>query len=151
MLTFENQVTISRPLPEVFEFVVDSRNNPKWNYFVLQVERCNDVIGVGAEYLQTRKSDQQKFRVVEFIINEYCAIQTLPGERPAVKRALRFSGDQSITTVQDRVELHVPLPEFLSPVLTARTKSAVMKNLRCLAELLEKGFVILEDGRTVRL
>ena len=151
MLAFENQVTIGRPLSEVFEFVSDACNNPKWNYFVLRVERCNDVIGVGAEYLQTRQSDQQRFRIVEFVADSYCVIQTLPGERPAVRRELRFSGDQSATTINDRIELQVPVPRFLSRLLTGRSKAAVMENLNCLAELLETDRVTLQDGRIVQL
>lgn len=149
MLVFENKVTIEKPLDDVFSFVSDQRNNPKWNYFVLRVEHSNDLLGVGAEYLQVRKSDQQKVHIVDFEENRRLVIQTLPGERPSVKRELRFSGDGVNTTIHDRVELLVPLPMFLSRILTAKPRQAVRHNLECLKTLLECGHVVLKDGRTV--
>lgn len=149
MLTFENTVTIEKPLADVFSFVSDQRNNPKWNYFVLRVEHTNDRTGVGAEYLQIRKNDQQKLRVVSFDDNRRLVIQTLPGERPSVKRELRFSGDGAVTTIHDRVELMVPLPSFLSRILTSKPRQAVLHNLEFLKALLELGRVVLKDGRVV--
>ena len=37
MLEFENTVYIDRPVDEVFAFLSDFENIPKWNYYVLEV------------------------------------------------------------------------------------------------------------------
>lgn len=150
MLAFENTVTIRKPLSEVFRFVSDQRNNPKWNYYVSSVERTNDLLGSGAEYLQVRQGDMQRFRVVELVQDQRCVIETLPGERPAVRRCICFAGGDEQTTIRDRVELRLPLPGFLSSLLTARPKRAVRHNLQCLKSLLEHGEVVLLDGRIAR-
>lgn len=34
MLEFENAIHIERPVEEVFEFLADFENLPKWNYVV---------------------------------------------------------------------------------------------------------------------
>ncbi len=149
MLAFENTVTIARSKAEVFNFVTDQRNNPKWNYFILKVEKTNSIEGAGAEFLQVRKRDQQRMRIAELVRDQYCVVESLPGERPSVRRCLTFAGDEAETTIHDRVELRLPLPAFLSSMLTARPQKAVLHNLNCLKALMETGEVVLMDGRRV--
>ena len=36
-MKFQNVIEIKAPVTEVFEFVADMRNTPKWNYFVMRV------------------------------------------------------------------------------------------------------------------
>jgi hypothetical protein len=129
----------------------DQCNNPKWNYFVSRVERTNSLTGVGAEYLQIRKQDQQRYKVLQQVENQLCVIKTLPGERPAVTRIIRFDGNDEFTTIRDKVEIAFPLPAFLSGLFAARPRKAVLNNLMCLKTLLESGQVVLADGRMIRL
>jgi uncharacterized membrane protein len=37
VLEFENTILIDRPTDEVFAFLSDFENIPKWNYYVLEV------------------------------------------------------------------------------------------------------------------
>jgi uncharacterized membrane protein len=47
MLEFENTVYTDRPIGEVFAFLSDFENIPKWNYYVLEVrQRSESPIGV---------------------------------------------------------------------------------------------------------
>ena len=57
-MKFQNVIEIKAPVTEVFEFVADMRNTPKWNYFVTRViqENGNDP-ALGARYHQTRQTD----------------------------------------------------------------------------------------------
>ena len=37
MLEFNNKVEVKRPITEVFQFLSNFENMPKWNYFVVNV------------------------------------------------------------------------------------------------------------------
>ena len=41
MLEFENTIRIDRPVGEVFAFLSDFENIPKWNYYVLEVQHAS--------------------------------------------------------------------------------------------------------------
>jgi hypothetical protein len=63
MLEFENTIRIDRPVDEVFAFLSDFENIPKWNYYVLEVRQLSDnPVGVGTTYHQVRKTDEQDLR-----------------------------------------------------------------------------------------
>ena len=149
MLSFTNSITIDKPLSEVFSFVSDQRNNPKWNYYVLKVEKTNEEVWLGAEYLQTRKRDKQKFGVIVFKKNERIVIQTLPGQRLVIRRDLVFKGDEKRTTICDQIDIKVPVPQFLSSLILSGPRRGVKQNLKKLKDLLETGYVVLQDGREV--
>ncbi len=42
MLEFENTIRIDRPIAEVFAFLSDLENIPKWNYYVLEVTKLSN-------------------------------------------------------------------------------------------------------------
>src|SRR5437879_1148319 len=48
----ENTVTVDRPAGEVFAFLADGRNNPRWRSGVLEIERSSPGDGEGATYRQ---------------------------------------------------------------------------------------------------
>ena len=55
MQTFENTVTIQRPAGEVFVFLADFENIPKWNYAIEETHKASaGPVGVGTRYRQTR-------------------------------------------------------------------------------------------------
>ena len=86
MLEFENTIRIDRPVEEVFAFLSDFENIPKWNYYVLEVRQLSEgSIGVGTTYHQVRKSDQQDLRVIEFEPGHTVAVKTLPQSSPDLK------------------------------------------------------------------
>lgn len=59
MLEFENTIRIDRPVDEVFAFLPDFENIPKWNYYVLEVRQLSESpIGIGTTYHQVRKTDE---------------------------------------------------------------------------------------------
>lgn len=50
-MIIENQATIARPAEEVFAFVADPRNDPKWHTDVLEAHRTDDgPVGAGTTY-----------------------------------------------------------------------------------------------------
>ena len=51
MIDFENTIVIQRPVEEVFAFVANFENVPKWNYYVMSVrQRSEGAIGEGTIY-----------------------------------------------------------------------------------------------------
>ncbi|WP_424963698.1 SRPBCC family protein [Ekhidna sp.] len=149
MLSITNSITIDKPLQEVFAFVSDPCNNPKWNYYVQKVEKINESEGIGAEYLQTRKRDKQKFGILVFKANERVVIQSLPHERLYVRRDMRFEGNANQTTIMDQIDFKIPLPQFLSGLVLRAPKNGVKQNLEKLKQLLETGSAVLQDGMKV--
>ena len=41
MASFTNVVEISRPAPEVFAFLADLENRPKWNYAITKTRKTS--------------------------------------------------------------------------------------------------------------
>ena len=55
MQTFENTVMIQRPAEEVFAFLADFENIPRWNYAIEETKKASaGPVGVGTRYRQTR-------------------------------------------------------------------------------------------------
>jgi Polyketide cyclase / dehydrase and lipid transport len=53
--TFENTVMIRRPIEEVFGFLTDFENLPKWNYAIVETHKVSQgPVGVGTIYQQVR-------------------------------------------------------------------------------------------------
>ena len=152
MLEFENTIAIERPIDEVFAFLSDFENIPKWNYYVLEVRQLSESpIGIGTTYHQVRKSDQQDFRIIEFEANNTVAVKTLPQSSPSFERRFTLYEEGETTRIRDQWKLDTGKPALLERLARGRVKSAVSENLSKLKELLQEGRVVLQDGREVTL
>jgi len=150
MLEFENTIRIERPVDEIFAFLSDFENIPKWNYYVLEVRQLSErPIGVGTTYHQVRKADQQDFRIIEFEPDHTVTVKTLPQSSPSFERRFTLYEEGDTTRVRDEWKLDTGRPAVLERLARGRVKSAVAENLAKLKELLEEGRVILQDGRQV--
>jgi uncharacterized membrane protein len=152
MLEFENTIRIDRPVEEVFAFLSDFENIPKWNYYVLEVRQLSEgLIGVGTTYHQVRKSDQQDLRIIEFEPGHTVAVKTLPQSSPDLEMRFTLYEEGITTRVRDEWKLNTGRPAIFERLAGGRIKSAVAENLAKLKELLEEGQVVLQDGRQVTL
>jgi len=152
VLEFENTIPIERPIDEVFAFLSDFENIPKWNYYVLQVRQLSESpIGIGTTYHQVRKSDQQDFRIIEFEANNTVAVKTLPQSSPSFERRFTLYEEGETTHIRDQWKLDTGRPALLEWLARGRVKSAVSENLSKLKELLQERRVVLQDGRQVTL
>ena len=152
MLEFENTIRIDRPIVEVFAFLTDFENIPKWNYYVLEVRRLSESpTAIGTTYHQVRKTDQQDFRLTEFEANRTIAVKTLPQSSPGFERRFTLSEEGDTTRIRDQWKLDTGRAAILERLAGGRVKSAVAENLAKLKELLEEGGVVLQDGREVTL
>jgi uncharacterized membrane protein len=152
VLEFENTIAIERPIDEVFAFLSDFENIPKWNYYVLEVRQLSESpIGIGTTYHQLRKSDQQDFRIIEFEPNTTVAVKTSPQSSPSFERRFTLYEEGDTTRIRDQWKLDTGRPALLERLARGRVKSAVSENLSKLKELLQEGRVVLQDGREVTL
>jgi uncharacterized membrane protein len=152
VLEFENTIHIDRPVDEVFAFLSDFENIPKWNYYVLEVRQLSkNPIGVGTTYHQIRKTDEQDFRIIEFEPNHTVAVKTLPQASPSFERKFTLYAEGDTTRLRDEWKLDTGRPAVLERLARRRVKSAVAENLAKLEELLEEDRVVLQDGRQVVL
>jgi len=152
VLEFENTIAIERPIDEVFAFLSDFENIPKWNYYVREVRQLSESpIGIGTTYHQLRKSDQQDFRIIEFEPNTTVAVKTSPQSSPSFERRFTLYEEGDTTRIRDQWKLDTGRPVLLERLARGRVKSAVSENLSKLKELLREGRVVLQDGREVTL
>jgi uncharacterized membrane protein len=149
VLEFENTIRIDRPVDEVFAFLSDFENIPKWNYYVLEVRQLSESpIGVGTTYHQVRKTDEQDFRIIEFEPDHMVAVKTLPQSSPGLEMRFTLYKEENTTRIRDEWKLDTGKPAILERLAGGRVKSAVAENLAKLKELLG-GRVVLQDGRLV--
>ena len=70
MASFENTVTIRRPIAAVFAFLADFENIPAWNYAIVETRKVSPgPVGVGTTYRQIRsvpRRSQEGFEVTVF-------------------------------------------------------------------------------------
>jgi carbon monoxide dehydrogenase subunit G len=152
MIKFTTHVDIHRPPDEVFAFVLDFENAPKWNYFVTNVKKqSSGPIGIGTVFHQTRKTDQQDYQITDLKPGRSVDVTTTPGSSPPFTRRFELEPTPFGTRLRDHWQLqtgHHPLLERLG---TRQIRAAVTENLGKLKELLETGTTQLQDDRTTTL
>jgi uncharacterized membrane protein len=72
----EHTVTVERPIEEVFAFLADAENDPRWRSAVLDIERVEGE-GVGARYRQGVKGPMGRRVPADFEITELSAPRTI--------------------------------------------------------------------------
>ena len=152
MVVFENSISINRPIAEVFAFLSNFENVPKWNYYVVKVKKTSDgPEDIETTYHQVRQTDEQNFYITEFQPNHKIAVKTLPGSSPEFERRFTLNAKGKTTQIMDEWKLDTGKPLLIEKLAVGKVKSAVVENLGKLKELLETGSVTLQDGRKVKL
>lgn len=152
VIEFENTIEIEQPIDIVFPFVSNFENVPKWNYYVLEVKKtAAEPIATGMIFHQTRKTDQQSFKIIEYEPGKTVSIQTLPGSQPSFEMHFSFEPIEEGTRVIDKWKLETGKPVFVEKLAKTRVKKAVKENLEILKKLLENGKAQLQDGRIIQL
>lgn len=153
MISFEHSISIEQPLRGVFAFLSDFENIPKWNYYVLSVNKISDgAVGVGTTYRQVRRNDKQVFQITGFVLDTMVAVKTLPKSPLQFERRFTLQARGSTTQIVDTWDaLDTGKPRFIERLAAGKIRAAVAENLGKLKTLMETGRVTLQDGRTVRL
>ena len=147
MVRFENSINIKRSIDEVFQFVAEFENVPKWNYFVKNVVKTSDgPVGQGTVFHQIRETDTQDYHITEFNHNEKIVVETIRNSKPKFRREMTFRDDKTSTVIFDNWILDIGMFGIFDRLVAARIKSAVSENLDRLKELQENGTVTLQNG-----
>jgi hypothetical protein len=142
MITFETSTRISRPIEDVFAFVSEPRNFPRWNSAVQAVRKTSaGDSGVAASYLMERALPTGRaVNELEVMTREWpreFAIRTTAGPTP-FRYHYGFSADNEETVVHLNAEVDLTGPAALLPQLARRTvKNGVDDNFATLKQILE--------------
>jgi uncharacterized protein YndB with AHSA1/START domain len=142
MTTFDNTVTIHRPVDDVFAFLADFENIPQWNYAIEETRKTSaGPVGVGTTYLQTRSIPRRQaegFEVTVFEPDRRLAIHGQIGPFQAtISYRLEPAGDA--TTIVNTVQLKASAAtRLVAPLAAPAIKGAVAQNLGELKLILER-------------
>jgi uncharacterized protein YndB with AHSA1/START domain len=142
VIEFETSVSIARPIEEVFAFVSDPLQFPRWNSAVLSTRRTSGASNeVGATYSMERELPTGRVRNELQIIarkppTEF-GIRTTSGPTPFVYR-YGFRVERGATIVHLDASVELGGPARLVPPLAARAvKRGVDANFAALRRTLE--------------
>jgi carbon monoxide dehydrogenase subunit G len=143
MASFENTVIIRRPVEDVFAFLADFENVPKWNYAIVETQKVSPgPVGVGTTYRQTRsvpRTSEERLEVTVFEPARRLEVQGQIGPfRAKIGYLLEPTGGG--TRLTNAVDLGSSgLLTLVAPLATSRVKHAVAANLDTLKQFLEEG------------
>jgi uncharacterized protein YndB with AHSA1/START domain len=140
-MEFSNTITIDRPRPDVFEFVADLENIPKWNYAIVETKQTSPgPVGIGTTYRQVRSvpaTSEETLRVTEFEPQRRLAIY---GGLGPLEGTLVYEFEEvgDATRLTNRADLKARgAMRLAAPIAAGRVRGAVAANLSTLKRLLE--------------
>jgi uncharacterized protein YndB with AHSA1/START domain len=143
MITFESEVQIERPLEEVFAYVSEPLNFPRWNSAVENVRQTSAHEGsAGSSYVMERELPNgravNRLDVVASEAPHAFAIRASAGPTPFLYR-YRLASQYGETIVKLEAEVELPGAASFIPRLARRAiKSGVDDNLATLKRILER-------------
>jgi uncharacterized protein YndB with AHSA1/START domain len=131
--TFENTVTIRRPIEDVFAFLADFENIPRWNYAIVETHKVSQgPVGVGTSYQQVRSvpsRSEERFEVIAYNPPRQLEIRGQLGPFPS-RLSYVLDAIPEGTRVTNAVELELRGPSrLLGRVAVPRVRDAVAANL----------------------
>ena len=140
-MEFANTITIDRPVQDVFEFLANFENVPKWNYAIVETRKTSEgPVGVGTTYRQIRSipsRSEERFEVTEFEAGRRLVIHGGLGPfEGTLTYELDPAGEE--TRLVNRASLQASgLGRLVAPIALGRVREAVAVNLGKLKELME--------------
>ena len=134
----EGSITIERPVSEVFDFLSDGMNNPKWRSSVLDIQ---PVAGKSATFKQGLKGRGGRridgdYEITESKRNELITFQVIAGPaRPTGTYKLEAVGDSTRLTFILHFETK-GVAKLMDPMINAsmRSEIAMLANLKTYLE-----------------
>lgn len=142
MIRFEISVWIERPVDEVFAYVSEPENFPRWNSAVRTVRKTSSGDDpVGSTYAMTRQlpsgQAENELEVTAYERPRQFTIRTLSGPTPFVYRyALARSDGGTLLELDAEVELPAPAA-LVGPLARRAVKRGVDENFATLKRILE--------------
>ena len=142
MITFETDVRINRPIGDVFSYVSDPLNFPRWNSAVQAVRKTSaGEDGTGSTYVMERELPTGRaINELEVVASKRPTdfeIRATAGPTPFLYR-YRFAADNDETVMQLNAEIELPGAAALLPQLARHAvKKGVDDNFATLKQILE--------------
>jgi uncharacterized protein YndB with AHSA1/START domain len=142
MIAFETDVRIDRRIEEVFAYVSDPLNFPRWNSAVRTVRKTSTgQTNVASTYMMERELPSGRaVNELEVVASEpprAFAIRTTAGPTPFLYR-YAFSAEDGGTVVKLEAQVELPGAAALVPQLARRlVKKGVNDNLATLKQILD--------------
>jgi Polyketide cyclase / dehydrase and lipid transport len=136
-------VEINRSVHDVFAFLADLENVPRWNYAISKTRKISPgEVGVGTTYEQTRSiptPSREYLRITSFEPDRQLTVEGTLARYPA---RLEYTVDEhdGATRLTNRVDLElIGAAKLIGGVAAGRIRSAVAANLEVLKTLLDSG------------
>jgi len=142
MQSFENTVTIEKPVEDVFAFLANFENVPAWNHAIEATGKISPgPVGVGTAYRQIRsipRRSEEDFEVTVFEPMSRLVIQSQIG-RFRTRACYSLTPVGSATRLTNEVDLEPSsgVLRLVAPLAIPRVKAGVAENLNKLKEILE--------------
>jgi uncharacterized membrane protein len=143
MVTNEKIIMINRPIDEVFAYIGDLENGPKWQKALLEAWRIDGgPLGTGSKFSSVRKFMGRKLAsIVQFTtyeLNKKIAFTSISGSSP-FKQSFLFEPTAEGTKLTTRLELQTGgLMGLAEPLIASGLKREVDKSFGVLKEMLER-------------
>jgi hypothetical protein len=142
MSSFRNDVLIERPVDDVFAYLSDFENVPRWNYGVSRTTKLTPgPLRVGTEFEQLRSIPRPSSERFTLVAIERPSLLEIDGQLGPFAARLRYelkAVGPSRTVLVNAVSLSPPVAlSVLSPLLARQVGSAVATNLQVLRSALE--------------
>ncbi len=142
MINIEVRISVSRPPDEVFAFISNFENNPKWQSGMLEAQfTSKGPLGVGSTYVQVAKflgrRIESTFEVVEYVPNRLVKAASTSGPFPITFTRIVDSGmDGAVVSaiVEGDATGFFKLAEPLLARMVRRTVNADYRTLKALLE-----------------
>ena len=140
-MRFTNTITINRPRDEVFAYLADLENLPRWNYAIQETRKVSSgPVAVGSRFHQVRTVPAFREESLEVValdpdrtLGVRGTLNTLPARLGYV---LESEGESTVLTNTVDLEVRGPLA-LVSPIATRQIKAAVASNRGVLKQILE--------------
>jgi uncharacterized membrane protein len=130
MLSAQHSVGIRRPLYEVFAFVADKENDPRWRPSVVEISRLSGDGSAGTVYHQQLKGPGGRPAPADFEITEYesgkrLSFRAIAGPiRP--EGSYDFVEEGGVTRVTFTLEVELPgTKKLMTPIVSSAMKNEV--------------------------
>jgi carbon monoxide dehydrogenase subunit G len=140
-MEFTNSITIERAPHDVFEFVSNLENVPRWNYAIVETRKASEgPVAVGTKYRQVRSlpsRSEEMLEVTEFEPDRRFAFEGALGPFEGTM-TYEFEEVGGSTRLTNGAALEARgLAKLAAPIASGRVRGAVAENLEALKRLLE--------------
>ena len=144
MISVEHSVVINRPVPEVFAFISNVENNPRWQQSVLEARITSQVpAGVGSTGIEVRlfmgRRVELSFEVTEYEENAKFSFKITSGPMP-------MAGTETFESVEGGTRVNLTfqgnaggMSSLAEPIIAGMVRNLVEADCRRLKALLEGG------------